>query len=106
MAPPTLFTTMSSRPNAAVAVSTSPATASRSARSAGTVTARWPVSSICRATLASSASVRAEISTSAPAWANATAVAAPIPRPAPVTTAACPATRNRSRIMTASLEQN
>ena len=40
MEPPTLLTTMSSRPNSSTAVSTRPATASRSERSAGTTTAR------------------------------------------------------------------
>ena len=50
-----------------------------SLRSAGTTTARRPAASTSRATAASWSPVRAEITTSAPAWARATAVAAPIP---------------------------
>jgi hypothetical protein len=92
-APPTLFTTMSSRPNSATAAAGSPATASRSVRSAGTTSARRPAAATSWATLASWSSARAEISTSAPASASATAMAAPIPPPAPVTTATWPVTR-------------
>ena len=98
-APPTLLTTMSSRPKASTAAAASPAAASGSLRSAGTTTARRPAASTSRATAASWPSVRAEITTSAPAWARATAVAAPIPRPAPVITATRPVTRKRSPIM-------
>ena len=105
MAPPTLLTTMSSRPNASMAACASPAAASRSLRSAGTTAARRPAASISRATLTSSSSVRAEITTSAPAWASATAVAAPMPRPAPVTTAARSVIRKRSRIISPRLSQ-
>ena len=99
MAPPTLLTTMSSRPNALTAASARPAAASRSLRSAGTTTARRPAASISWATLASCSSLRAEMTTSAPASASATAAAAPSPRPAPVTTAARPSTRKKSPIM-------
>src|SRR5262245_12151615 len=98
-APPTLLTTMSSRPKASTAAAASPAAAPGSLRSAGTTTARRPAASTSRATVASWSSVRAEISTSAPAWARATALASPIPRPAPVITATRPVTRKRSRIM-------
>ena len=87
MVPPTLLTTMSSRPNAALASPANAAVSSGWARSATTMCARCPVASICAATPCNSDSVREEISTSAPTSANATAIAAPSPRPAPVTMA-------------------
>src|SRR3954447_6645628 len=97
--PPTLFTTMSSRPNSSYAASARPATASRSIRLAGTTRARRPAASTSLATCWSWSAVREERTTSAPASARATALAAPIPRPAPVTTATFPSTLKRSRIM-------
>jgi len=106
IAPPTLLTTMSSRPKASTAAGARPAAAAGSLRSAGTTTARRPAASTSRATAASWSPVRAEITTSAPAWASATAVAAPMPRPAPVTTATRPVTRNRSMIMGPCLRRN
>src|ERR1700727_1310944 len=100
--PPTLLTTMSSRPNASRAESTRPATASRSFKSATTTTARRPAASTRDATSASWSSLRAAITTSAPASARATALAAPIPRPAPVTMPTRSVSRNRSKIMMSS----
>src|SRR5918998_4987542 len=102
MLPPTLLTTMSRRPSSARAASTSVAAVARSDRSAGTTTARRPAAAMRLATSSSWASVRAEMTTSAPASASATAVAAPMPRPAPVTTATRSVSRNRSRIMSLS----
>src|SRR5215467_9920362 len=99
IAPPTLLTTMSSRPKASAAALASPAAASRSLRSAGITRARRPAASTWAATLASWSALRALIATSAPASARATAAAAPSPRPAPVTTATRPVTRKRSMIM-------
>ena len=97
--PPTLFTTMSMRPSSRAAISASPATASRSLRSAGTTTAFRPSASTCSATASSCSFVRDDSTTWAPASASASADAAPMPRPAPVTMATWSSTRNRSWII-------
>jgi len=66
---------------------------------AGTDTARRPAASTWATTASSCSTVRAEMTTSAPASASATAAAAPIPRPAPVMMATWSSRRKRSRIM-------
>src|SRR3984893_1970285 len=98
MVPATLFTTMSSLPNASTALPASLAVSSGCARSATTISARRPVARICSATSSSWDCVRDAMTTSAPASANASAIAAPSPRPAPVTTATWLSSRNLSRI--------
>src|SRR5436190_3617079 len=84
---PALLTRMSTGPNAETAPSMIVATASWSARSAGTATAE-PPADVQDATISSRSSLRrATATTRAPRRARATAVEAPIPDDAPVTTA-------------------
>jgi hypothetical protein len=99
VAPPTLLTITSRRPNVSAASRARRSTWARSSRSATTTCTRRPVALIVSAVARSCSTVRAVIITSAPASASASAHAAPIPRPAPVITATEPSTRKRSRML-------
>ena len=83
MAPPALFTAMSSRPNSRTAASTSCSSWPRSVTSVGTASARRPWASTSAATSSRSEAVRAARTTSAPAWARPTAMPAADAEPGP-----------------------
>src|SRR5215218_2602309 len=96
---PALLTRTSTRPNSAMAASTSAWQEAGSATSVRTAIARRPApSTTCRVSTSRS-SRRAPSATSAPAWASARAKCTPSPDDAPVTTATFPSSRNRSRIV-------
>ena len=90
LAPPALFTTMSTCPSRSMAAATAASAASCRVTSAGMTKASRPAAAACCAVAASPSSLRATSATSAPACANATAIACPMPRDAPVTNAFFP----------------
>src|SRR5687768_16913217 len=96
---PALFTRMSTRPNSAIAASTSAWQSSGRATSVRTDSARRPAVSTAFSVSASRSTRRAPSTTSAPASARARANTTPRPEDAPVTTATRPSSRNMSRIV-------
>src|SRR6202044_2757212 len=91
LAVPALFTSTSSRPKVAAALSTAPLAALASAASAWIATAFPPLSSIALTTAeAAAASLAYVMATLAPSAASRFAIAAPIPREPPVTSAIFP----------------
>ena len=93
---PALLTRMSGSPNASTACSAAARTPARVLRSALVQAARQP-SAVSSSTVAvSSASLRATITTLAPARARAVAMAWPMPELPPVTTATRPSSENSS----------
>lgn len=93
---PALLTRMSGSPNTPAACSAAARTPSRVLRSALTHAARQPSAVNSSTVAASSASLRATITTLAPARASAPAMALPMPELPPVTTAVRPSSENSS----------
>src|SRR5262245_14534542 len=92
--PPALLTQTSIRPSPATAASASARIWATSLTSVGWTTARRPLASTSRATVARSPRLRAPSTSSAPRSAKASAIARPSPRLAPVTTQTLPASEN------------